>query len=178
MKNKLVILITSILFFSCTTNDDSIPGVFSGTVTSDDIEGEWTVTEFYTKNGEVKTKVKGANVTAKFKSVGENFSNAKAKFSQNPNKAISTGTFTNVTTLTYLTFSDTQDSQESVKLTGDWSINNNIVTITSDGVSINYTIIDFTDNTLKLMYKYDEYVEVILGYEGQAKAEVYITVTK
>ncbi|HBK71336.1 MAG TPA: hypothetical protein DDZ39_06740, partial [Flavobacteriaceae bacterium] len=114
----------------------------------------------------------------KFKSIGKDFNNAKATFSQNPNKAISTGTFTNVTTLTYLTFFQTEESKESVKLSGDWSLKNNVVTITSDGVSIDYIIIDFTGNTLKLKYEYDEVVEVIIGYSGQAKAEVYITVTK
>jgi len=106
------------------------------------------------------------------------FNNAKATFSQAPNKAISTGTFTNVTTLTYLTFFQTEESTESVNLTGDWSLNDNIVTITSEGISVNYIIIDFTGDTLKLKYEYDEFVEVILGYEGQAKAEVYITVKK
>ena len=175
---RFIILIVSLIFISCTTSDDSISEKYSGTVTESDIEGAWTVTEFFTKNGEVKTKVEGINVPAKFKSIGKDFNNAKATFSQNPNKAISTGTFTNVTTLTYLTFFQTEESKESVKLSGDWSLKNNIVTITSDGVSIDYIIIDFTGNTLKLKYEYDEVVEVIIGYSGQAKAEVYITVTK
>jgi len=175
---KISIIIISLLFVSCTTSDDSISEKYSGTVTESDIEGEWTVTEFFTKNGKVKTKVEGINVPAKFKSVGKDFNNTKATFSLNPKVAVSSGTFTNVTTLTYLTFFQTEESKESVKLSGDWSLNDNIVTITSDGIAVDYIIIDFTGNTLKLKYEYDEFVEVIIGYSGQAKAEVYITVTK
>lgn len=179
MKKIFVIIMVSIIGVSCTTSDDdSSSEKYSGTVTTNDIEGEWTVTAFFTKNGEVKTKVEGIDVPAKFKSVGKDFNNAKATFSQVPNKATSTGTFTNVTTLTYLTFFQTEESVESVKLNGDWSLNNNIITITSGGIAIDYTIIDFTGNTLKLKYTYNEFVEVILGYEGQAKADIYITVTK
>ena len=178
MKKIVALLIMSIIGVSCTTSDDSSSEKYSGIVTEADIKGEWTVTAFFTKNGEVKTKVEGINVPAKFKSIGKDFNNTKASFSQAPNKATSTGTFTNVTTLTYLTFFQTEESVESVKLNGDWSLNKYIITITSGGVAIDYTIIDFTGNTLKLKYTYNEFVEVILGYEGQAKADIYITVTK
>ncbi len=179
MSKKLLFLaFISILMISCSSDDDDQPGVFSGNVSASDIEGVWNVTEFYTDNGEVKTKVSGLNVTADFKSKGSNFTNAKVIFGGTPNVVSSTGTFNSTTTVKYLTFSQTEESTESVDLFGNWTINNNIVTISSGTISVAYTIVDFTGNTLKLKYDYDENVEVISGYEGQAKATVNITVTK
>jgi len=179
MNKKIILLaIISVFLISCTKNDNEQIAPFDGEVKASDIVGTWTVTEFYTDNGSVDTKVAGVNVTANFKSKGKDFKNAKVIFSQNPDVVVSSGTFTNVTTVSYLAFSETEEKTESVLIAGNWSLKNNIVSIGANTTFLDYTIVEFSGNTLKLKYEYDENVEVISGYDGHAKATIHITVTK
>jgi len=176
-KKLVLVLFLGIVSVSCSTDDEE-PGVFSGNVKASDIEGVWTVTEFYTENGKINTKISGVDVTANFQSDGKNFKNSKITFTQNPDVVTSTGTFTNTTTVSYLTFSQTEDSSETIPIAGTWSIANNIVSMGVAPTFLEYTIIDFTQNTLKLKYRYIENVEVVSGITGDATATIFITVTR
>jgi hypothetical protein len=176
MQKLTALLIIIVLSISCSTDEPQL-GVFSGVVNKSDLEGIWNVTDFYTNNGKISTKIEGINVNADFDSQGSNFQ-SQATFSQNPNSIASQGQFTNMTTISYLTFSQSQETTQPMDLAGTWSINNNIISITSSSITTDYTIVDFTGSSIKLKYDIDENLELINGFTGQGTATFYLTLTK
>ena len=177
MKKLLLLFIIGITIISCSKDEELELGVFTGEVTNNDLIGAWNVIDYYTNNGKINTRINGANVIADFTTQAKNF-NSKITFSQNPKIVSSTGSFTNTTNLRYLTFSQSEETTQNLNLAGVWVLNNNIITITSAGISKFYTIVDFTGSTLQLKYKISENIEVVSGVSGDANATFYMSLQK
>lgn len=174
MKKIAFILITALLVISC-TEDEELERI-TDKVTANDISHTWNVTDFYTNNGKIKTMYQGINVNANFTSQGKDF-DTQISFNQNPNTVISEGNFTNVYTVN-VGISFSEERVESFDFAGQWSITDNVISITSGNVTSDYEIVEFTSSILKLKFTVDEYLEITEEIEGDATAIFYIELTR
>ncbi len=177
MKKLLLLFLVGTLFVSCSKDEVLELGIFSGEITNSDLAGVWNVTEHYTTNGKIDTNINGVDVRADFTSQGKNFETTVA-FSQNPNTVLSSGAYTNSTSVRYSTFSQSEETTQNIPLAGLWTLNNNVLTVTSGGISSAYLIVQFTGNTLQLKYRVSGNMEIISGISGNVNATYYISLQK
>ncbi len=175
MKSKLSLFVITIsLFLSCSSNEDPVVSV-----SSDDIIGTWNLID-QTSDGTVKvSSANNPTVTAATSSVGKDF-DLTFSFSENPNSVVIKGSYTLVVTATVLGQSNTQeevvDSISGLD-TGEWSVKDNILSITSDGTTSEATIEEFSGDIMKLKTIIDA-SETVDGITTTVLQTIYFTLQK
>ena len=175
MKNFLIFILTIVFITSCSTEDEL--DKITVEVTASDVAGTWKVNEFYLQNGKISTTIQGIPTTANLELDGKDF-NTTITFVQNPNTVTSNGSFTVVTKVSYFTFSYSEEYEENININGQWSIADNVLSISESGITQNFEIVEFTGNTIKVKQQFDEDFNNIDGYSGQATGTLYIGFNK
>jgi hypothetical protein len=166
----IVLSAAIVLTTGCKKDSETEPTINS------DITGVWNCTAIdYT--GTTVTEVSGQSITAEF--VGEGYDiDFTLTFVDDPNEVTSAGSYSIKLTTTYLGQSTVQnvESQPFV-YTGTWSMDNNTISITNDGVTDVATITELTDNTLVITIT-DEEVVSNMGITGTTTTNLVASFTK
>ena len=174
MKKIYLLLIYTILLFSCNNNTQQI----ENTISEADFIGLWKLTELYTENGKVEGLINGFSVSGDAAVTGKNY-NAQANFTNNPNKVTPTGDLTLEITVTVLGIPQTQEQtlDQIPNINGDWSYQDKILTISRDNIINSFTIVSINNTVLKLQSLFEENIE-IQGNQAKVTGDLFITLEK
>ncbi len=149
MKKFIVLFVAlPLTLLSCSTED-------SGTITSSEIIGTWTGTSL-DYGGKSIVNYQGQTIQTDY--IGEAYDmNYTLTFNEEPNTVISEGSYSIKLTGTVLGQTSVQNIEDLEFIEdGIWSQNGNILTISKDGISYDYTILELTDKTLKISVSTEE----------------------
>ncbi len=171
---KLIALAALVtVFASCKNNDDD-----GGTPDVDLILGLWTGTGV-DYSGTTVTEASGQTITADF--TGESFDeNYTLNISSDPNEFTSEGTYSLELTTTVLGQSSTETVTGLTLFdSGTWELNGSELTITSGGETSTGTIVELTENTLRISATEEETVtDPDLGFTITTTVTAIATYTK
>ncbi len=146
--NILFIALTLVLTTSC-SSDDSEP------IVSGSIIGSWTGTTL-DYSGKTVTTVQGQSITSDY--IGEAYDmDYVLTFAENPNVIVSEGNYSIKLTNTTLGQTSVQNIENIEFLEAEtWEQKDNIITVTDNGETTDFTIVELTENTLKLSASTEE----------------------
>lgn len=138
----LLIAFLAVSITSCSSDDD-------GADTSASILGVW-IGQDVDYSGTSTTTIEGLPpVTADF--VGETTeSDFTLTFTEDPNELVSEGSYTVELTFTIAGETQTQTQTLNFLEDGTWSRSGDTLTVTADGVTQDYQIVELTESTLRL----------------------------
>jgi hypothetical protein len=174
MKAKILLMITVILFLTgCESNDT--PN--SLLLLSVDLIGNWNLTSQTIEDGALTVISDGQTITATYAGYAKDI-DMIFSFTENPNEVTIDGRYTLVNTISILG----QDQiEEEVILsdseTSNWSLDNNVLTITEDGIEAKFSIDEFSATSIKLKSEIDE-TETFNNESISTKATLYIVLEK
>lgn len=168
-------LFISLFITSCSVNDNT-PNV---NITESDLIGDWKITNIYTENGKVSLNANGTTVSGTYSATGKDYK-INMSFTDTPKKVSTSGSVTIVATTTIAGQTQTQEqaSGEVPNTTGEWSLNNNILTVKGTQETGELTIVKFENNTivLKQALKATQSLGSLLNIK--VTGSYYITLTK
>ena len=174
MKAKILLMITAILFLTgCESNDTPNSLLLS----SADLIGNWNLTSQTIEDGALTVISDGQTITATYAGYAKDI-DMIFSFTENPNEVTLDGRYTLVNTISILG----QDQiEEEVILsdseTSNWSLDNNVLTITEDGIEAKFSIDEFSATSIKLKSEIDE-TETFNDQSISTKATLYIVLEK
>tara|TARA_B110000090_G_C13276887_1_gene406480 strand:- start:305 stop:829 length:525 start_codon:yes stop_codon:yes gene_type:complete len=174
MKAKILLMITAILFLTgCESNDTPNSLLLS----SADLIGNWNLTSQTIEDGTLTVISDGQTITATYAGYAKDI-DMIFSFTENPNEVTLDGRYTLVNTISILG----QDQiEEEVILsdseTSNWSLDNNVLTITEDGIEAKFSIDEFSATSIKLKSEIDE-TETFNDESISTKATLYIVLEK
>jgi|TARA_B110000503_G_C6925348_1_gene320466 hypothetical protein len=174
MKAKILLMITAILFLTgCESNDTPNSLLLS----SADLIGNWNLTSQTIEDGALTVISDGQTITATYAGYAKDI-DMIFSFTENPNEVTLDGRYTLVNTISILG----QDQiEEEVILsdseTSNWSLDNNVLTITEDGIEAKFSIDEFSATSIKLKSEIDE-TETFNDESISTKATLYIVLEK
>ena len=174
MKAKILLMITAILFLTgCESNDTPNSLLLS----SADLIGNWNLTSQTIEDGTLTVISDGQTITATYAGYAKDI-DMIFSFTENPNEVTLDGRYTLVNTISILG----QDQiEEEVILsdseTSNWSLDNNVLTITEDGIEAKFSIDEFSATSIKLKSEIDE-TETFNNESISTKATLYIVLEK
>jgi hypothetical protein len=166
---KLLLLSLSIIFLSCSDDEDPKP-------TSEGMVGTWNITAVeYT--GTTTSSILGQTIKADFTGTGKDM-DLTSTFGMNPNTVVSAGGYTITLKTTVAGQTTTEDVPvDDFVSDGTWSLSGNTLTITDDFGTEDATIIQQTATTLKMRIDIDE-TESDLGFTVTTKVRTIFTFAK
>ena len=157
MKKLIFIPILLLIIFSCTDPKDK-----DFTIKTNDIIGEWNLSEYYLADGIGITSTSGIiDFETQIINEGENF-NVTIVFSSSPYEMNSTGIYTltntRINTNGTTTSSLNPQSITPFKNFTKWSLENGVLSMEDEinNTIENYTILEVNENVLKLEYEFNE----------------------
>ena len=174
MKAKILLMITAILFLTgCESNDTPNSLLLS----SADLIGNWNLTSQTIEDGALTVISDGQTITATYAGYAKDI-DMIFSFTENPNEVTLDGRYTLVNTISILG----QDQiEEEVILsdseTSNWSLDNNVLTITEDGIEAKFSVDEFSATSIKLKSEIDE-TETFNDESISTKATLYIVLEK
>jgi len=170
LKKFIVLFSVTLLFISC-NNDEAVLQIENS-----QILGLWKLTEL-TEDGTTTTTAQGIDLSATFTAYGKNI-DAEVNFTENPNKFVSSGSYTSVITTVVLGQQTVQEVPINDFIgTGDWEVNGNIITVTSNGEENSAEILELNESMLKLKFVYNQEFSTG-GADIKTDIDVYYTLTK
>jgi len=175
MKIKILLIITAILFLTgCASNDNTNSLILSPSA----LAGDWNLTSQTVEDGTFTATENGVTITATYTSFARDI-NVLFSFTENPNEVTQDGTYTLVNTISLLGQEEVEE--EDVILSNsevsNWSLENNILTITDNDVDILLSVEEFTDTYIKLKSEIDE-TETFNGETVSTSATLYIVLER
>ena len=174
MKAKILLMITAILFLTgCESNDTPNSLLLS----SADLIGNWNLTSQTIEDGTLTVISDGQTITATYAGYAKDI-DMIFSFTENPNEVTLDGRYTLVNTISILG----QDQIEEEVILSDseisnWSLDNNVLTITEDGIETKFSIDEFSATSIKLKSEIDE-TETFNDESISTKATLYIVLEK
>jgi hypothetical protein len=175
MKAKILLMITAILFLTgCESNDTQNSLLLS----SADLIGNWNLTSQTIEDGTLTVISDGQTITATYAGYAKDI-DVIFSFTENPNEVTLNGRYTLVNTISVL--GQDQIEEEEVILSdseiSNWSLDNNVLTITEDGIETKFSIDEFSATSIKLKSEIDE-TETFNNESISTKATLYIVLEK
>jgi hypothetical protein len=175
MKAKILLMITVILFLTgCESNDT--PN--SLLLLSADLIGNWNLTSQTIEDGALTVISDGQTITATYAGYAKDI-DVIFSFTETPNEVTLNGRYTLVNTISVL--GQDQIEEEEVILSdseiSNWSLDNNVLTITEDGIETKFSIDEFSATSIKLKSEIDE-TETFNNESISTKATLYIVLEK
>ncbi|MGK0326075.1 MAG: hypothetical protein ACJA1D_001422 [Polaribacter sp.] len=175
MKAKILLMITVILFLTgCESNDTPNSLLLS----SADLIGNWNLTSQTIEDGTLIVISDGQTITATYAGYAKDI-DVIFSFTENPNEVTLNGRYTLVNTVSVL--GQDQIEEEEVILSdseiSNWSLDNNVLTITEDGIEAKFSIDEFSATSIKLKSEIDE-TETFNDESISTKATLYIVLEK
>jgi hypothetical protein len=175
MKAKILLMITVILFLTgCESNDTQNSLLLS----SADLIGNWNLTSQTIEDGTLTVISDGQTITATYAGYAKDI-DVIFSFTENPNEVTLNGRYTLVNTISVL--GQDQIEEEEVILSdseiSNWSLDNNVLTITEDGIEAKFSIDEFSATSIKLKSEIDE-TETFNDESISTKATLYIVLEK
>lgn len=175
MKAKILLMITVILFLTgCESNDTPNALLLS----SADLIGNWNLTSQTIEDGTLTVISDGQTITATYAGYAKDI-DVIFSFTENPNEVTLNGRYTLVNTISVL--GQDQIEEEEVILSdseiSNWSLDNNVLTITEDGIETKFSIDEFSATSIKLKSEIDE-TETFNNESISTKATLYIVLEK
>ena len=175
MKAKILLMITVILFLTgCESNDSPNSLLLS----SADLIGNWNLTSQTIEDGTLTVISDGQTITATYAGYAKDI-DVIFSFTENPNEVTLNGRYTLVNTISVL--GQDQIEEEEVILSdseiSNWSLDNNVLTITEDGIDAKFSIDEFSATSIKLKSEIDE-TETFNDESISTKATLYIVLEK
>ena len=157
----------AILFTNCDKDDD---------INADNLAGTWALTEFRADDGEASFDLLGIPVSFTYSFVGSNF-DATTTFTENPNQFTSTGSYDLTTTTNFAGQIETETTTIDIDESGTWSISGDKLTQVVTGDTLEFTILELSDEKLRLRLDLDETI-IEQGAETHDKATVFTSFEK
>ncbi|GAA4277110.1 hypothetical protein [Aquimarina mytili] len=159
--------VSAIIVTSCSNDDDVIPFVADASL----IPGAWDLQEIRSENGTFTTTVQNLPITGTYSISGKDYNASvtltEATAENEPNTLSSTGSFTLVATFSIPLQEPIviEEAIPEVLGTGEWSVNGNTLTTTTQGESQSYEIIALSAQalTLRIAINEETTVESALG---------------
>tara|TARA_B110000046_G_C13022747_1_gene412123 strand:+ start:1816 stop:2343 length:528 start_codon:yes stop_codon:yes gene_type:complete len=175
MKSKILLIITVILFLTgCESNDTPNSLLLS----SADLIGNWNLTSQTIEDGTLTVISDGQTITATYAGYAKDI-DMIFSFTENPNEVTLDGRYTLVNTISIL--GQDQIEEEEVILSdseiSNWSLDNNVLTITEDGIEAKFSVDEFSATSIKLKSEIDE-TETFNDQSISTKATLYIVLEK
>jgi len=173
MKNlkKIVVLFSATLLFTSCNSDDAVLQIDNS-----QILGTWKLIELE-ENGTTVTTTQGTSITATLSAFGKDI-DAELTFTENPNKFVSLGSYVSVITTEVLGQQITQEVPINNFLgSGDWEINGNSMSVSTNGEEDMAEIIELNESRLKLKYTTSEET-TLQGTAIKIDITVFYTLTK
>ena len=168
--NYLLAILLITFATSCSKDDDK-------TVQNQDILGVWNMTGVHCNDGVTTTESAGGEISSEYTFYGTDI-NATATFSENPNEFLSQGTYTEVLT-TYINGVEFSSDEYILPYStiGTWSINGNVLAISSNMGTLDAEIIELSSTVLK--FKHELYnQETLNGMTITQSATTYYEFSK
>lgn len=159
------------ILLSC--SEDEELDKLSEPLSEEAITGTWKATDLYLLNGKLETSVLSLNLDLEGKEY-----NTEVTFDQNPNTISTNGDITVTATVSAIGLSVSEDFQEDLGMNGQWTLANNVLTISNNGISQEYEIVEFSGTTITFKQAIDEDFDKVSGYSGRAKGTLYIEFVK
>jgi len=154
MKKIIYFSLVLTSLFSCTSNES-----ISTAISQSDLLGSWSVSEFYTNNGNASVYFNGQYLSGTFDAFGNDF-NMTALFEENPNNFSTNGGFTLHSTISFLgqQFSNQEiiDFIPQYLSPASWLLQDNSISFSSQNETILADIIYFNNDTLRLKTMVDQ----------------------
>lgn len=131
IKIVFIILIT-IATLSC-SNDEELSKL-NENVSESSIVGTWKANDIYLLNGKIETTLLGVPTSLNLDLEGKEY-NATISLEQNPNTITSSGDMTIKATISKVGFSVNEEYQENLDMNGQWTLTNNVLKVTNNGIT-------------------------------------------
>ena len=175
MKIKILLMITAILLLTGCESNDSPNSVL---LTSADLIGNWNLASQTIEDGTLTVISDGQTITATYASYAEDI-DVIFSFTENPNEVMLEGRYTLVNTISFL--GQDEIEEEEVILNdpeiSNWSLDNNVLTITEDGIDARFSVEEFSATSIKLKSEIDE-TETYNDESISTKATLHIVLEK
>jgi len=176
LKKLIVLFSATLLFLSCSTDDDG--SIVDTNADVQNLIGTWLLAEI-TQDGTVSTDVQGVPVNGTITSFGKDI-DAQIVFTENPDNYVASGGYTDVITINVL--GQTIDEQQNVSIgdvlgQGSWTLDQGILTLTQSSDIRTASIIELTTTSLKLELEINEQA-VFQGIAGNIESTLMMTLTK
>jgi hypothetical protein len=166
---KLLLLCLTVLFFSCSDNEDPQP-------TSKGMVGSWAISAIDYKGTTTVTEA-GKSEKIDYAGTGKDM-NLTATFTENPNNVTTVGSYKIVLKITQNGQTKTEEFElDEAFSNGTWSLSGNALTITSPDGPETVTIAEQNATTLKVKEVVNE-TETDQGITTTAKFEAVYTFKK
>jgi hypothetical protein len=176
MKAKILLMITVILFLTgCESNDTPNSLLLS----SADLIGNWNLTSQTIEGGTLTVISDGQTITATYAGYAKDI-DVIFSFTENPNEVTLDGRYTLVNTISVLGQDQIEEEEEVILSDSEisnWSLDNNVLTITEDGIEAKFSIDEFSATSIKLKSEIDE-TETFNDESIATKATLYIILEK
>ena len=131
---KLFAFILFVFFTSCSSDGDE-------TIDTSKLVGTWNLTSVQSNDGIISLTVEGVTIEGSV-TISSKDEDATITIAENPNTFSGQGSFTQVSTISLLGNSATEESVVSDLFgSGTWSINNNVITVDSDSQVIESALV-------------------------------------
>ena len=178
MKTKILLLLALVTFITaCETNDNA-----NINISNADLIGTWNLKSQTLEDGSFSITTQGQTLTATYSALAKDI-DFTYSFSENPNKVNLQGSYTFVTTASFLGQNEVEEQEINTDLSpitsANWSLSNgNIIKITENGeLPAILNVEEFSSNYMKLTGEINETVtengETII-----IKATIYIELEK